>query len=89
LYPEVFLAHIFELFGEGTPTVLFAPMGLLLNQRKKSSRWRWMRDCKAKLTSHITLPLDIFPGVEFHNEILVFNVRGIKPHYFLPDEALT
>jgi len=88
LYPEIFLAHTFELFGVGQPVVLFAPMGLRLNQRKHSARWRWLRESKARITSIIDLPLDIFPGVEFHAEILVFNIDGLRPHYFLPDEAL-
>jgi hypothetical protein len=88
LYPEVFLRHIFELWGIKQPTVLFCPMGMLLNQRKKSKRWRWLRDCGADLSSIISLPLDIFDGVEFHNEILIFNVNGLKSHYFLPEEYL-
>ena len=88
LYPEVFLAHTFELFDETIPVVLFTPMGFRLNQRRKSARWRWLRDSKAKLTSTVALPLDIFPGVEFHAEILIFNVKGVLPHYFLPESAL-
>jgi hypothetical protein len=40
LYPEVFLEHIFELFGVNIPVVLFVPMGFLKNQRKKSKRWQ-------------------------------------------------
>ena len=88
LYPEVFLKHIFELFGPTTPTVMFVPMGLRLNQRRKSKRFRWLRDCGAEITSIISLPLDTFPDVEFHCEILIFNVAGIKPHYWLPEEAL-
>ncbi len=88
LYPEVFLEHTFKLFGHGMPTVMFAPMGMRLNQRRKSTRWRWLRDCGAELTSIVSLPLDAFPGVEFHAEILIFNVRRIKPHYFLPETAL-
>ena len=88
LYPEVFLAHTFKLFGPAIPTVMFTPMGFRLNQRRKSKRWRWLRDCKARITSIISLPLDTFPGVEFHAEILIFNVDGIEPHYFLPEKAL-
>ncbi|MEN6367645.1 MAG: hypothetical protein ABFC88_12595 [Thermoguttaceae bacterium] len=88
LYPEVFLEHTFKLFGIHQPIVLFTPMGMRLNQRRKSSRWRSLRDCGAELTSIISLPLDIFPGVEFHSEILMFNLRGVKPHYFLPENAL-
>jgi len=88
LYPEVFLEHIFELFGPKQPVVLFAPMGLRLNQRRKSKRFRWLRDCGAELTSIISLPLDTFDGVEFHVEVLIWNVKGIKPHYYLTEEAL-
>ena len=89
LYPEVFLEKIFALFGVTTPIVMFAPMGFRLNQRRKSKRWRWLRDCGAEITSIISLPLDTFEGVEFHVEILVFNVAGLKAHYFLPEAALT
>ncbi len=88
LYPEVFLDRAFDLFGVHQPVVLFAPMGMRLNQRRKSTRWRRLRDCGAELTSIVSLPLDIFPGVEFHAEILMFNVRGVRPHYFLPETAL-
>jgi type I restriction enzyme M protein len=88
LYPEVFLRHTFKLFGAKVPLILFTPMGLRLNQRKHSTRWRWLRDTKAQITSIITLPLNIFSEVEFHVEILVFNVKGVHPHYFLPEEAL-
>lgn len=88
LYPEIFLEHIFKLFGPKIPVVLFAPMGLRLNQRQKSKRWHWLRDCGAEITSIISLPLDVFEGVEFHNEILIFNIKGLKPHYFLPEKYL-
>jgi type I restriction enzyme M protein len=88
LYPEVFLRHAFKLFGETVPVVLFTPMGFRLNQRRKSARWRWLRDTRANLTSIVSLPLDTFPGVEFHAEILIFNIKGIRPHYFLPETAL-
>ena len=88
LYPEVFLRRIFEVWGPRTPTVMFTPMGFRLNQRCKSKRWRWLRDSKARLKSIVSLPLDVFPGVEFHAEILIFNATRIKPHYFLPEEAL-
>jgi hypothetical protein len=88
LYPEVFLEHIFKLFGQQIPVALFVPMGFRLNQRLKSKRFRWLRDCGSKITSIISLPLDVFDGVEFHSEILVFNVARLDAHYFLPEEAL-
>jgi type I restriction enzyme M protein len=84
----VFLEHIIELFGKDIPVALFVPMGFRLNQRRKSKRWRWLRDCGAKITSIMSLPLDIFEGVEFHNEIIIYNVAGLEPHYFLPEEYL-
>lgn len=88
LQPQVFLEHIFELFGVTVPVVLFTPMGFLMNQRKTSTRWHWLRDCGAEISSIISLPLDIFPEVQFHNLIVIFNIDGLKPHYFLPDKYL-
>lgn len=88
LYPEVFLSQVFNLFRPTMPAAMFVPMGFRLNQRQRSTRWRWLRDCGTEITSIVSLPLDAFPGVEFHSEIVIFNVRGIKPHYFLPEEAL-
>lgn len=91
LLPELFALKVFELWGSGTPLVLFTPMGFRLNLRRKSTRQRrFLEDCKAQITSIISLPLDIFSTeghpVEFHNEILIWNVRNLKPHYWLPTE---
>jgi len=85
LLPELFLRRI---FGLGTPkvkTIIFVPMGFRLNQRLRSHRWRWLRDCGAKLSSILALPIDIFPNVAFHMEVLFFNFEGMEPHYFLSD----
>jgi type I restriction enzyme M protein len=86
--PELFLKKILQVVGKKTPIVLFAPMGMRLNQEKPSRRWRWMRDESPQITSIIALPLDIFPGVVFHAEILLFNMPRLKPHYFIPEEYL-
>ena len=85
LLPEVWLKNMFELFGTSIPVVMFMPMGFRLNQRIKSNRYIWFQDCGAEITSIISLPLDIFPSVEFHNEIICFNIHGIKPHYWIGD----
>jgi len=83
LYPELFAKKIFQLYGDNTPLVLFSPMGFRLNQRTFSRRWHYFRDnCKAEITSIISLPLDIFPNVEFHNEILIWNIPNLKAHYW-------
>lgn len=84
LYPEVFLRHIVELFGN-VPIVMIAPPTLRLNQRKASKRWRFMRD-NVKITSILTLPIDIYEDVLFHSEVLFFNIPNIEPHYFLEIE---
>ncbi len=89
LIPDVFLQHIFKLYGEDVPVALFVPMGFRLNQRRHSKRFRYYRDkCKAKITSIVSLPLDSFPGVEFHMELLLWNMPELEPHYFLSEEYI-
>ena len=88
LLPEVFIKKIFKDFGEDIPVFLFTPMGFVLNQRKKSKRWLYFRDkCSAKITGRIALPLDIFPRVEFHNEILLWNLPELEPFYWLEESV--
>jgi len=86
--PEEFIFQILELVGSKTPIVLFCPMGMRLNQRKTSSRWKWMRNECPEISSIISLPLDVFEGVHFHSEILLFNMPRLKSHYFLGEEYL-
>ena len=83
LYPEVFLRHMTELFGN-IPIVMITPPTLRLNQRKNSSRWKWMRD-NVEISSILTLPIDIFENTLFHSEVIFFNFprKNIKAHYFL------
>jgi type I restriction enzyme M protein len=88
LLPELFTDKVFELYGEHTPLVMFSPMGFRLNQRVKSKRWRKFRGRNAQITSIVSLPLDIFPNVEFHSEILIWNIPHLKPHYFLPEKYI-
>lgn len=86
LYAEVFLRHCIDLFGDNIPMVFIVPMGFRLNQRKISNRWKWLKD-NIEISSILSLPLDIFNGVEFHCEVLFFNFpEGVlKPHYFLKE----
>jgi hypothetical protein len=88
LLPERFLARIVEVVPAGTPIALFAPMGLRLNCVKGARRYRWLRDEGPGITSIVSLPRDIFPGCEFHSEILLFNMPSLSPHLLLPDEYL-
>ena len=99
LLPELFAEQAFYLYGRDIPLILFSPMGILLNQRmydkdkdgrkvtkNKGERYRKMRDRFPEITSIISLPLDVFSGVEFHNLVLMFNIPQLKPHYFLPEK---
>jgi len=86
--PELFLDKTWELFGTDIPCVCFVPMGMRLNQRRNSTRFKKMRDDYPAITSIISLPIDIFPDVIFHSEILIFNLPELKPHYFLTEEEL-
>lgn len=80
---EVWLDKIIELFGKDIPIVLFAPMGFRLNGKQNGKRWNKFISSKyPPISSIISLPRDIFTGVEFHSEILIFNIQGLKPHYF-------
>ena len=81
---ERFLRKIIGVCGETVQIVLFCPMGFRLNQRKTSARWRWLRDSNLKISSILSLPLDIFENVAFHSEILFFNSPHLQTHYFLP-----
>jgi hypothetical protein len=83
LSPEIFMDKILELCGYDVPIILICPMGMRLNQKKSSKRWRKMRDVYPKITSIISLPLDIFENTLFHSEILCFNTPNFDPHYFL------
>lgn len=87
LYPEVFLRKIVDLFGKDVPTVLFVPMGFRLNQRMKSKRWQWLNGIGMGITSIVSLPLNVFEKVEFHSEILLFNMPKLKAHYWIETVA--
>ncbi|WP_075498450.1 class I SAM-dependent methyltransferase [Moritella viscosa] len=83
LYPEVFSDKAFEVCGFDTPMIAIMPIGWRTNNRIESKRWRKVRDTYNQISSIVSLPLNIFEGVLVHTEIIIFNVDGIKPHYFL------
>jgi type I restriction enzyme M protein len=58
-------------------------MGFRLNSKKSGKRWiKFTNQVYPAISSIISLPRDIFPQVEFHSEILIFNITGLQPHYF-------
>ncbi|WP_339033487.1 N-6 DNA methylase [Spiroplasma endosymbiont of Cantharis rufa] len=83
--PEVWLDKTIELFGKDIPIVMFTPYGFRLNLKSAnggSKRYKKFKDGKIpKITSIISLPVDVYKEVKFHSEIIIFNVEGINPHY--------
>ncbi len=87
LLPEVWLQKAIELFGVDTPIVLFTPYGLRLNQCEDSKRWqKFVTGIYPEITSIISLPKNVFSGILFHSEILLFNISGLNGHYFYRNE---
>jgi hypothetical protein len=87
-FPEIFLRKCVELFGTKVPIIMCVPMGTTLNLTKSSKRYSWLRDSGPQITSVISVPRDLYPGIQFHTQILLFNIKRVKPHYFLPDEVM-
>ena len=90
LLPEVFAKQVFDLYGHHTPMVLFTPMGFLCNQRIGSARRLSFQDeyADCEITGIASPPLDVFPGVEFHNLILFWNLPGVPVHSWIPEPYL-
>jgi len=88
LFPEKFLDHTLNLAGFETPIVMFAPMGFRLNNHKKSERYKKLTSVYPKITTIITLPIDIFEGKIFHTEILIFNGSNLHlpPHLMFEED---
>lgn len=87
LLPEVWLQKAIELFGKHIPIVLFTPYGLRLNQMVGSSRWqKFLTGEYPEISSIISLPKDVFKGILFHSEVLLFNINNVKGHYFYGEE---
>ncbi|CAG8841727.1 38203_t:CDS:2, partial [Gigaspora margarita] len=64
LAPEIWLDKIIELFGKDIPIALFVPAGFCLNLTLKSKRLeKFDNGTYPPISSRITLPKNIFPGV--------------------------
>jgi hypothetical protein len=84
LLPEVWFSKAIELFGRDVPIVMFTPYGFRLNQTVNSARWlKFARKQYPDITSIISLPKDVFDGILFHSEVLIFNLPELDGHYFL------
>lgn len=84
LLPEVWFAKAVELFGFTVPIVMFTPYGFRLNQTEDSKRWmKFATGEYPPIRSIVSLPKDLFDGILFHSEILIFNVPLEHGHYFV------
>ena len=83
LLPEIWLIKAIELFGKNVPIVMFTPYGFRLNQMTNSKRWqKFINGDYPPITTIISLPKNIFEGILFHSEVLIFNIKNLKGHYF-------
>jgi len=84
LLPEVWLQKALELFGKNVPIAMFTPYGFRLNQTDESKRWKRFIDGEyPEITSIVSLPKDVFEGILFHSEVLIFNLPKLNGHYFV------
>lgn len=86
MQPEAFLRHTHKLLP-GYPVMMIVPIGFRCNQRLTSRRTEWLREEDSpNLTGLISLPLDVFRGVQIHSEVLFFNTEPEYFHRWLPDD---
>lgn len=86
LLPEVWLQKALELFGTSVPIAMFTPYGFRLNQTATSTRWRrFIEGEYPEISGIVSLPKNVFEGILFHSEVLIFNVPNLKAHYFVRD----
>ena len=84
LLPEVWFQKAVELFEKDVPIIMFTPYGFRLNQTFQSKRWqKFINNEYPEITSIVSLPKDVFKGILFHSEVLIFNMPELKGHYFL------
>src|SRR3546814_19795001 len=63
---------------------MFTPYGFRLNQTDNS--WRWKKFIEGEypeITSIVSLPTDVFDGILFHIEVLIFNLLALNGHYLV------
>jgi len=88
LLPEVWFAKAVELFGHDVPIVMFTPYGFRLNQTDMSKRWmKFASGEYPPIRSIVSLPKDVFEGILFHSEVLIFNLPMPSGHYFVASKS--
>ena len=84
MMPLAFLRKIIHVVGNSTPIVVIVPAWFVINQKRRSKRWKWLRD-NVVVSSVVPVFLDDFPGVQAPAFILVLNAgkHRLKPFYWL------
>ena len=78
---ELFMDKVIDLCGN-IPIIMICPMGFRLNITKRSKRIIKHKNVYPEISSIISLPTDTFDDTLFHSEVIMYNVYGVKPHYF-------
>lgn len=88
-YPEMFMRKIFDLLGDNVSVMLLTIYGFLMNNRKTSKRYAWLRDSIFKITSICEIPLNLFQhaGVQVFSHIVFFNTKNLPPVWFLSENC--
>jgi hypothetical protein len=78
-----FAIHFFELFGYDKPLMLFASVGFCNNQKLHNKgahgwkRYTFLKECGAKITGKVSLPLDVWNTKEEH---IIYKTRYDEIH---------
>lgn len=61
-----------------TPTVLIAPINFRCTQAKR----RALYPKGPQISSIVSLPTNVFPDTRYFTEVLIYNAKGLHPHYW-------
>jgi len=86
LFPHLFLLRMFETFGYDIPLVMITGDNFLNNNLKNSKRLNFISNIEKRLTTIITLPLNIFDNVLFNSQVLFFNMPKLNPYYIFNEK---
>lgn len=91
--PEVFLKQIFRIFGEDIPLVFLTSYTLLMNMSilksgNVSERYKFLNLIQHHISGVLEQPLNSFSGVKLWNHSIFFNIDGLNPVMFIPEDFI-
>jgi len=75
----------FELFGKNTPIVLFVSIRFRNTYVNSKRKKQFINGIYPRVSSTITLPVNVFPDIDFGSEILLFNVGIMRRQVLMCD----